>query len=306
MSLLHQIQEAIVQDGADLGSVLLKFRLLASRLGGDTLEEWIKHESEGYPEEADLPTYRVVSVSYEGTFAGSFGSSLNNVKIPQHIVRKVAGEAWANKGIRESISGVEELLRMSAKSGALGFDASNLILLLQGKIYPEYTCIDITSSISRTAVAEIKQTVRSRILELTLLLEKEVPAAAHIAFGALQPTDRQPEKVQQISQQIIYGDVTTAVSGGAGFQLAVDIGVRDQNAFREYLVQAGIPVSDATELAEIVQSEEPTNFEEPFGEKARNWLGANLKKAAEGTWDIGITVATKVLTDAALKYYGLK
>ena len=54
MSLLHQIQESVVQEGCDLGSVLLKLRLLAARLGSDVLEEWVKHESEGYPKDAEV------------------------------------------------------------------------------------------------------------------------------------------------------------------------------------------------------------------------------------------------------------
>lgn len=306
MSLLHQIQEEVVQEGSDLGSVLLKLRLLASRLGSDLLEEWVKHESEGYPEGSEVPPYRIVSISYKGTFAGAFGSSINNVQIPTYLVKEHAGVAWTEKEVRESIAGVGELLKMSAEKGGLGIDASNLILLLQGKIYEDYSCIDISSSISRTAIAEIQQAVRARILELTLELEKSIPAAAHVSFGAPQNTETNPEKVQQISQQIIYGNVTTAVAGSSGTQIAVDIGLRDNESFIAYLVESGIPREDASELANIVESEEPSNPEEPFGEKAKSWLVSNLKKAAEGTWNIGISVATKVLTEATLKYYGLK
>lgn len=306
MSLLHQIQESVVQEGSDLGSVLLKLRLLASRLGSDVLEEWVKHESEGYPEGIDVPPYRMVSISFSGTFAGPFGSGLNNVSIPTYLVEKHAGEQWVKKAVRESIAGVEELLRMSAEKGGLGIDASNLILLLQGKVYEDYSCIDINGSISRTAIAEIQQAVRSRILELTLELEKSIPAAAHVSFGALKETDTDPEKVQQISQQIIYGNVTTAVAGSSGTQVSVDIGVRDNESFINYLVESGVPQDDAKELASIVESEEPTSPDEPFGEKAKAWLADNLKKAAQDAWGVGISVASKVLTEAALKYYGLK
>lgn len=306
MSLLHQIQESVVQESADLGSVLLKLRLLASRLGSDLLEEWVKHESEGYPIDVAVPSYRIVGMSFKGTFSGPFGSGIKNAPIPTYLVKQHAGEKWTKHEIRESIAAVGELLKMSAKTGVLGIDASNLILLLQGKVYEDYACNDISASISRTAIAEIQQTVRSRILELTLELEKSIPTAAHVSFGAPQNIDTKPEKVQQISQQIIYGNVTTAVAGSSGTQIAIDIGVRDNDSFIKHLVGSGIPKEDASELAEIVKTEEPSSLEEPFGEKAKSWLGANLKKAAEGTWNIGISVATKVLTEAALKYYGLK
>lgn len=307
MSLLHQIQESVVQEGVDLGSVLLKLRLLAARLGSDLLEEWVKYESEGYPKETEVPSYRIVGASYHGTFSGPFGSGINNAPIPPYLIKKYAGDKWVNVEIRESIAAIDDLVKSSADgSGTLGIDASNLILLLQVKVYKDYACNDIQALISRTSLAEIQQAVRSRILELTLELEKAIPAAAQVTFGAPGGQKANPEKVQQISQQIIYGNVTTAVTGGHGSKITLSIGERDTEALIEYLVKSGVPEPDATEIAKIMETEEPSSIDEPFGEKAKSWLATNLKKAAKGTWNVGITVATKVLSEAALKYYGLK
>ena len=307
LSLLHQIQESIVQEGSDLGSVLLKLRLLASRLGSNLLEEWVKHESEGYPRETEVPPYRIVPASYRGTFSGPFGSGINNAPIPTYLVKKYGGDKWVNIEIRESIAAIDGLVNSSADGdGMLGIDASNLILLLQGKVYKDYACNDIQASISSTSLEEIRQTVRSRILELTLELEKEIPASTLVTFGAPKEQKENFDKVQQISQQIIYGDVTTAVAGGHGSNITVSIGERDTKELIEHLTNSGIPEADATEIAEIMESEEPSSAEEPFGEKAKKWLGTNLQKAAKGTWNIGISLATEVLTEGALKYYGLK
>lgn len=302
---MHQIQESVVQEGADLGSILLKLRFLASRLGSDVLEEWVKHESEGYPNDVDVPSYRVIGISYKGTFSGPFGSGIQNAPIPTHLIRQYAGDAWVNYEIRESIAGVGELVRTSAESGSLGIDASNLILLLQGKIYEDYACNAVSGTISRTALTEIQQAVRGRILELTLELEKSIPAAADVTFGASETTVTNPEKVQQITQQIIYGNVTTAVTGGHGSHISVTVNERDTDSFIKYLVESGISEDDASSLATILESEEPESTDEPFGEKAKNWIASNVKKAANGTWKIGVSIATAVLTTAAKKYYGL-
>ena len=308
MGLLHEIQTSVVQEGANLGSVLLKLRLLAARLGSEPLGEWIKHESEGYPRDAEIPSYRVVGVSYRGTFSGPFGSGIRNAQIPGYLVEKFAGEKWTKHEIREGIAAIDELVRSSADGdGTLGIDASNLILLLQGKVYADYACNDVQGTISRAALTELQYAVRSRILELTLELEKSIPAAAEITFGSPESSNKfNSEKVNQISQQIIYGNVTTISSSGAGSQINVAIGERDNTAFIEYLVNAGISKGDASELADIVAAEEPSSTEEPLGAKAKAWLVKNIRKAADGTWKIGVSVATKVLTEAALKYYGLK
>jgi len=308
MSLLQQIQESVVQEGSDLGSILLKLRLLAARLGSDILEEWVKHESEGYPKDAEIPSYRIAGVTYRGTFTGPFGAGIQNAQIPPYLIEKHAGESWTNYEVRESIAAVDEMVKKHKNDdgGSFGINASNLILLLQGKIYEGYACNDISGTISPTSFYEIQQTVRSRILELTLELEKSVPGSMHVAFGESASSKTQAEQVQQISQQIIYGNVSTAVAGGAGANIAVGITVKDNGSFIEHLVARGIPENDASELAKIMETEEPSSSEEPFGEKAKNWIATNIKKAAAGTWKVGISVATKVLTEAALKYYGMK
>jgi hypothetical protein len=304
LPLLHEIQESIVQEGADLGSILLKLRFLASRLGSDVLEEWVKHESEGYPKDVGVPPYRIVGVSYKGTFSGPFGSGIQNAPIPLHLIKKFAGESWVSFEIRESIAGVDDLVRGSTESGYLSIDSSNLILLLQGKVYADYACNSVSGTISRTSITEIQQAVRGRILELTLELEKSIPAAADVAFGASKGRDTNPEKVQQISQQIIYGNVTTAVAGGHGSKFSVNVNKRDSDSFVKHLVESGIGEEDANSLAAILETEEPEGEQEPFGQKAKNWIASNLKKAADGTWKIGLSVATTVITEAAKKYYG--
>lgn len=305
VSLLHEIQESVVQEGADLGSILLKLRFLASRLGSDVLEEWVKHESEGYPKDVEVPSYRIVGVSYKGTFSGPFGSGIQNAPIPSYLIKQFAGDSWVSFEIRESIAGVDELVRGSAESGSLGIDASNLILLLQGKVYEDYACNSVSGTISRNSLTEIQQAVRGRILELTLELEKSIPAAADVSFGASKTTDTNSEKVQQISQQIIYGNVTTAVAGGHGSTVSVNVNERDSASFVRQLVESGIAEEDAASLAAILEKEEPESEVEPFGQKAKSWIASNLKKAADGTWKAGVSVATAVITEAAKKYYGL-
>jgi len=307
MSLLYEIQKSLVQDDVNLCSILLKLRLLAARLGSRPLEDWIKHESDGYPSDIDVPAYRVISVTYSGTFSGPFGSGIENAPIPTYLIEKYAGKEWTKYEIREGIAAIDELMATSSGGGGtLGVDASNLILLLQGKVYGDYACNDIRGTISRSALAELQYAVRSRVLELTIELEKTVPEAAQIDFGSPDSAEKlNSEKVTQIYQQIIYGNVTT-ITGGDNSHFFLAINERDDKALIKYLVKSGIAESDAAELAKLFASEEPAGKEEPFGPKAKAWLIANLKKATDGTWKVGISIATKLFTEAALKYYGLK
>lgn len=306
MSLLHQIQESVVQDGSSLGPILLKLRLLAARLGSNDLEEWVKHESEGYPQDAVLPDYRIVGVTYKGTFSGPFGSGIKNAPIPPILIKTFANDNWNKHSVRESIAAVDELVKVSAKGGSLGINASNLILLLQGKIYEDYACNDISGNISVVSLSEISQAVRNRVLELTIEFEKSIPAAAHITFGTQGMDKDNASKAQQITQQIIYGNVGNAISGGSESTINVNIQSHNKESVANYLKDSGISEEDARDFALIVASETPSSSEEPFGEGAKNWIASNIRKAADGTWKVGMAVATKVLTEAALKYYGLQ
>lgn len=306
MSLLHQIQESLVQEGSNLGSVLLKLRLLAARLGSNDLEEWVKHESEGYPPDSALPDYRIVGVTYTGNFSGPFGSGIKNAPIPPYLISKFVNDSWNSFSVRESIAAVGELVKSSADGDSLGIEASNLILMLQGKVYEGYACNSISGNISAVSMSEILQAVRNRVLELTIELEKSIPEATLITFGTHEMDKDNASKAQQITQQIIYGNVGNAISGGSESTINVNIQSSNKESVVNYLKESGIPEADANEFAQIVASEEPSSREEPFGHGAKNWIASNIRKAVDGTWKVGVSVATKVFTEAALKYYDLK
>jgi len=307
MSLLREIQAALI-DGQPIGPILLKLRLLASRLGSDVLEEWVKHESEGYPPGAILPGYRRVAVSYVGTFSGAFGSGIRNAPIPPYLIDKYAGKDWTSYKVRQSVSSIDDLVSSGKNSGILHIDAANLILLLQGNIYEDYACNSVTGQLSKAALVEIQNAVRARVLELTIQIEKTIPAAGEIALGPVKvaPGQKETEAVTQITNQVIHGNYTSISNTGHGAQFNLSINSSDAASVVRALEGAGITTDDAQTISKIFASETPESKEEPFGKNAKAWIAKNIGKAVDGTWKVGVSVATQVLTEAALKYYGLK
>ncbi|WP_456632239.1 AbiTii domain-containing protein [Bradyrhizobium sp. URHC0002] len=112
-----------------------------------------------------------------GSWSGPFGSGINNAPIPSYLIEKHASKHWTQYKVRESIASVQE---MAASGKTLGINASDLILLLQGKVYEDLACNSITAEMSPVAPREIVQAVRARILELTIELEKRVPDAVKL------------------------------------------------------------------------------------------------------------------------------
>lgn len=304
MSILRDIQTAVMSEGTSLGTALLRLRFLASRLGSIPLEDWVKHEAEGYPKQVEVPQYRVIGVSYTGTFSGPFNASIKNAPIPSHLIEKLAGEQWVNHRVRESIAGVQDMA--NSEGSQAGINASNLILLLQDNVYEGYACNSVTGRLSQLAFKEIVQSVRSRVLEFTIELEKEIPASVDVTIqNTVESVQNSASTVTQIFNQTIHGGIThVTATDSAQVSLAIIAG--DVNSLTRELVKAGVPAEAATEVSEIVASEQPQSTDEPLGSRARAWLSKNVPKAASGAWKVGSTALTPILTKAALKYYGLE
>lgn len=307
VGLLKDIQKSLLEEG-DLGPILLKLRFLAAKLGSDPLEEWVKHESEGYPNGAELPEYRKIGVSYIADFSGAFGAGIKNAPIPSYLISKFAGDHWNSYNVQQSIAGIEQLEKANSGESTLRIDASNLALLLQGNVYENYACVAVTGRMSAAALYEIKNAVRSRILELTLKIEKNVPVAdmINIIGDDSSSSTKQAAAVNNITNQVVYGNWTNVANSGDGASISVHVESNNKKALVRALESAGISAADAAEFSNIVASEKPESGDQPFGPNAKAWLGANLAKAVDGTWKVGIAVASKVLSEAAMQFYGLK
>ena len=305
-SLLKQIQASLLESSSDLGPMLLKLRFLASKLGSVPLEEWVKFESEGYPKEAELPDYRKVGIHFTGSFSGPFGSGIKNAPLPSYLIAEHAGKDWLTYELRQSVASIPSLYK-STKSGVIQLSYSNLPLLLQGHIYPDYACNQVVGHLAVASLDEVINSVRNRILELTLELEKSVPGSAAITLTASAAShSSQIEQVTNITHQIVHGNVTTITNSGAGSEFHFSVSKSDAGGFEKALVEGGVSSKDAAELRQIVASEKPDLKDEALGPKGREWLVKNIGKAVNGTWKASLSVATSLITEAALRYYGLK
>ena len=304
MSILHGIQTSIARDQSNMAPVLLKLRLLATKLGSKELESWIQFESEGYPDTVKLPDYRKIPVVYSASFAGAFGSQINNATIPPSLIETIAGSQWRKCNFRESISAIENIISRSESN--VRIDASDLSLSLQGKIYPDYTCVSVVGNFSVSKLIEIQNLIRHRILEFSVQLEKSIPLASTIDFAKSEKNDfsKNHKEVTQMFNQIIQGGGILVNSAGDNATINVSVIKGDKSSLINYFVSKNLPKDDAMDLANIIESEKPTNQETPFGEKIKKWIKENLIKKSE-TWKMTYSALLIILEKAVSVYYGL-
>ncbi|GAA0400083.1 hypothetical protein GCM10009530_59880 [Microbispora corallina] len=74
-SLLDQIQREALDLSVPLSGVLLKCVALSGRAGSHKLREWAEAELNGYADEEDVPTYRVIGAAVWVDFTNRMGAN---------------------------------------------------------------------------------------------------------------------------------------------------------------------------------------------------------------------------------------
>ena len=302
MNILSDIQQSIISD-QNIAPVLLKLRLLAAKLGSKELESWIQYESEGYPDNIKPPDYRKIPVSYRGNFSGPFGRRLQNAPIPNILIEDIAGKQWLEHRFSHSISSIESLI--SNSKGVVYIDTSDLILLLNNKIYEQCNCISVQGIFSDDALVNIQNIVRHRILEFTIQLEKSIPAVASINIAQNKAADAfNKQKISEVFNQTIQGNLTVINSSGHNVNINTIIGKGNKSSLIDCLVSQNFPENSAKEFVDIVASEKPASEETPFGEKASQWIRDNLPKISE-ICKMTYSAVLRIIEKAVSQYYGV-
>jgi len=299
MGILSDIQSELVSSEAPIGPILLKLRLLASKLGSAPLADWVKHESEGYPPAGDVPDYRKLAISFSGTFSGPYGSGIKNAPIPSFLIEKIAGKNWTTYKFRQSASAIDSMLT-SGKGVTL--DLSNLALLIQGEVYEDYACNQLIGYISHSSLVEVTNAIRNRILEVTIGLEQEIPNAAEIELARF---DKAPELATRIVNQTVYGNLTSFENSGSNIQVELSISQGDRASLLSALKDAGLLELYASELADAITSDTPDG-KGTLGKRATKWLGEKMSAGVDLGIKGGVAAVVNVAQAAAMQYWGLK
>ena len=308
VTILEDIQNAAVDGKTDLATILRKCKLLAVRLDSKPLEDWVIWESNGYPENVGVPTYRIWSLEVLGDFAGPFGSGIKNARIPIGLLTfisektKRSYECWE---CRQSIASIEETLSQS-ESDRLTVSTGALATVIGTKLYQDgiYNCIHTWGEFGRGHLTEVVNTVRNRILDFALAMEKEAPTAGERQDISTTQTI-EPAKVTQIFNTTVYGGAANVVGSANESPISFYIGTKDFSAMEQVLVEKGFTSADIAQLKEALDSDPTPTTPGKFGPKVATWMGGMVEKAAHGGWQIGAGAAGNLLAQLIKTYYGL-
>jgi hypothetical protein len=302
-TLLHQIQMEAVDGEYDLASLLRKCRILAQRLNNADLKSWVVNELEGYRAQDDLPDYRLLSQALLlGHYFGSFGAEARNVQIPTSAVLEEFRESIIGLRVTQGVREIQEQIANSEK-GALRIavppEAHAAIRNMQ--IREDMVLGSVVKIVSTSFLQGILDNVRNRILNFTLELESEAPKTGD-PLESLRV--EKSEKVQQIFNTEIRGDVSNFAQGSREFSQRVEVPKGNIDALKLALQSIGLDSESIKEFVTAVREEKPSK-QGGFGQRVSALMGKAFTKASQGLLKVSGSVAADVLTQMLKSYYGI-
>lgn len=300
MTLLDELIDGASGD-ASVTALLRKVKVVASRADVPALDEWVEHELGGYPEGVDVPTYRgPFATEVLGTFGGPFGSGMKNAPVPSiGFPAKFRDGILFNVTFTQSIAELEELSHSSEQlqsPWAANAIALTNSLIERGEVtlYEGLGLQQAWRVISRAQLVSIIDTVRTRILDLALTMERADPSTGQADAPPL-PTDTK----QMIVTNVFGGNPNIAVASEQ-FTQTVEIPVGDRAALREQLDALGVPEPDIGDLFAAISADDAVN-RRSLGPETSGWLASIMVRAQ----DLGIGTAGGLIAAAIAQFVGL-
>ncbi len=218
MSLLRDIQNDLAGQSEDVTAVLRKCKILSARLGSREFADWVRWELGGYPEEQPTPEYRRLAITYYANFSNS-AWRVSDTPIPLQIVPEQYRDSFQELEFRE---GIAKAISLTGEGASI--PRPELILAIQGKMYPTMNCHGVTGRIGAVEFVQLISAVKSRILDFVLEIEAANPDAGEAAPNS-QPVPQ--DKLQPIVNNFL-GSVGSVAQQSHGFRQTAAITIQSQ------------------------------------------------------------------------------
>ncbi len=293
VGLISELQREALDVNIKASDLLRKAYVVATKLNIPDFKEWIQKELNGYDDE-NIPDYRIVSgeIKYYNPYHGLQPIVVKNVEW---------AEALQNRPTRQSIRELEDLMDNPDTNGSLCMLFSQET---ENLLYKHIPRLDTRPYLfcSRTTISKIIDVVKNTILEWSLKLEEEGITGDGMSFSEEEKKKAAGNQTINIANfQGVLGNFTDSTVNQDN---TINIQKGNFEDLAKFLESSGIERTDIGELQEAVEKETKIEPSKGFGKKASAWIGKMISKAASGTWKIGVSVASKLLTDALMKYYG--
>jgi hypothetical protein len=238
-----------------------------------------------------------------GHFVGPFGRDVQNFRVP---VQGLKLEPEIRSLLKEEIlfgagvASLEEMITSGAdETSTLKFSIPTEICMLLPQILEDMTCASLHKQTHKSAMRQILDAIRVKLLDLVLELAEHFPEIAE-SEEAVHAVNR--DATATIIHNHIYGD-SNVVTSGSNIRQTVQQAFEphDMDALLAAIERVGVSGKEGEELrTALVEDGKPK--ETKLGRQVASWFGRTSQKLLES----GMTAAPTLLTEAISRYYGWK
>ncbi|WP_447902217.1 AbiTii domain-containing protein [Pseudomonas serbica] len=302
MTLIQDIQAATISQTTDVPTLLRMCKLLAARISQPLLNEWVDKELNGYPDVESLPDYRVVRVDSYGSFQGGLRQA-NRLQIPVSILPEKLQEKFSHAYMTSGISAYAALLAGDTTGRVTEQWPLELALHYASTLTPGMQCVAAWKEIPIGAVVRLLDSVKTRILDYAIDLEREAPNAGETPIGGQPPLSS--EKMTQIFNNTINGNVGNISNSGENFTQNASIQLGNWDSLTKQLTSLGLKPADFEGMQGDLDEANTAIDEKEKSSRASKWISHLTMKALEGASGVGIETAAAGVAKAIAAYMGL-
>lgn len=157
-----------------LSVIFLKVQAISFYLDNQEFQDWFENENNGYKDLDKIPEYRIYSTAVYANVM-TFGALWKDYNIPVDQIKDNFVKRWLSEiKLYDSISSIESSLENSTNQGVFIRQLPGVVFSEINKILQQGCHIeDAWQVISRTAFVNTVSSVKSKLLEFFLKLDKE-------------------------------------------------------------------------------------------------------------------------------------
>jgi hypothetical protein len=307
--MLTEIIDTLSDDTKSLTTPLLKVKVLATRIGNESLLKWVNNELDGYKTSDSVPEYRKAKGNPRGNIRQGYYQE-ENVTLPLLIFGEKIAKRLVQFPLDQGVKALESIATGESGDTMVKQYGADFCAFLTDAARKNGQSVEVTHAWTEVHVSEVIQSlseIRNKLLELLLEVEKEYPNFDN---------DIKSNKVDksQVNQTIVTIMNTFNTSGDGNvvntgrnntFNVNVTINKGDIQALKGALKQISIPDADIIELEEIVKADKPDNDKKVLGQKTNGWIQKMVGKTLDKSWDFATGTAAGLLTELLKNYFGL-
>ncbi len=290
-SIVIELQEMSSDENIPITGLIRKALIVASKLNLSDFKKWIEKEINGYEEVSEIPEYRNVTGEVKAF------NPYNGIWIP--LLWPNAPEGIYNRKIGQKISEIEYNYKSTDGTIVVPFTQKQQQILIKyfNTPSPPYLIIN------KAALAGILESVKDIILKWSLKLEKEGIFGEDMVFSK----EEQEKAInnQKIKIDNFYGILGSTFIGEVRQELNIDVKNNDLESLLKHLKLKGINNEDLENLKHSIKIDPKPKQKDKLGGNVSKWIGKMIEKASSGAWNVSLSIAVNILTNAICSYYGL-